>query len=73
MASVMHLLRHRVRLVEELQGASVVDAQDVPADVGGFLATMEVGYVLSTNWSCTANSPQLDGYCHFTRGTDIEA
>lgn len=34
MASVMLLLRHQVRPVEELLEASVVDAQDVPADVG---------------------------------------
>ena len=43
----MHLLRHRVRPVEELLAASVVDAQDVPADVGDFLVMMEVGHFLS--------------------------
>ena len=43
MASVMLLLRHRARLVEELLEANVVDAQDVPADVEGFRAMREVG------------------------------
>ena len=72
MASVMHLLQPRVRLVEEVLEASVVDAQDVPVDVGGSLATMEVGHFLSTNWSCMANGLHLYGDCYFTRSTDIE-
>lgn len=46
MASVMLLLRHRARLVEELLEANVVDAQDVPADVEGFRAMREVGRTL---------------------------
>lgn len=49
MVSAMHLLRHRVRLAEELQEASVVDAQDVPVDVAIPLAMMEVGRVLSAD------------------------
>ena len=64
MASVMHLLRHRVKLVEELLQVSAVDAQDVPVDVGGFLAMMVVGHVLSTDWSYMANGLLPDGdYC----------
>ena len=55
MASVMHLLRHRVSLVEELPEANVVDAQDVPADVEVFLATREVGRVISTKWNYVAD------------------
>ena len=51
----MHLLRHRVRPVEELLAASVVDAQDVPEDVGGFLVMMEVGHFLSKYWKYMMN------------------
>ena len=39
----MHLLQHRVRLVEALPQASVVDAQGAVGDVEGSLAMMEVG------------------------------
>ena len=52
MASVMLLLRHRMRLVEELLEANVVDAQVVAADVEGFLAMREVCHTLSRIWSC---------------------
>ncbi len=55
MASVMLLPRHQVRLEEELLEASVVDAQDVPADVEVFLATREVGRVISTKWYYVAD------------------
>ena len=55
MASVMLLPRHQVRLEEELLEASVVDAQDVPADVEVFLATREVGRVISTKWNYVAD------------------
>ena len=44
----MLLLQHRVRLVEGLPEAIVVDAQDVPADVAVPLATKEVRYFGST-------------------------
>ena len=46
MASVMELLRHRVRLVEELLEASVVDAQDATVDEEVFQEMMEVYQVL---------------------------
>ena len=72
MASVMHLLRHRVRLVEELLGSSVVDAQDVPADVEDFLAMTEVRRLLPTNWSCVASRLHFNGDYYFVRGTDVE-
>ena len=49
MASVMLLLRHRMRLVEELLEANVVDAQVVAADVEDFLAMREVCHTLSQN------------------------
>ena len=49
MASVTLLLQRRVRLVEELLEANVVDAQVVAADVEGFLAMREVCHTLSSN------------------------
>lgn len=61
MANVMLLLRHRVSLVEELLEANVVDAQDVPADVEGFLVMREVGHVLSHEWCCMAKRNSLHG------------
>lgn len=51
MASEMLLPRHRLRLVEELLEANVVDAQVVAADVEAFLAMKEVGHTLFRNWS----------------------
>ena len=72
MASVMHRHRRRVRLVEELLGASVVAAQDVAVDVVVSLAMMEVVHVLSTNRSCMGNGHPLGGGCYITSGTDIE-
>ena len=67
MASVMHLPLRRVRLVEELLEASVVDAQDLAVDVGGFLATKEVGYTLYIIWIYDANGLSSD-----TLETDIK-
>lgn len=68
MASVMHLLRHRVRLVQQLLEASVVGAQDVPVDAGVSLVMTEVGHVLPIPWICEARGPPSDG-----DGTDIES
>ena len=68
MASVMHLLLHRVRPAEELLEASVVGAQDVAVDAGDFLAAKEVSHTLYTIWICDANGLSLD-----TLETDIES